>query len=120
MKHAFSIFLIFMGASLIVLSCGGKSGSADSTKLADSAEAQVKQVCTRCHEWIPPDMLDKTTWRESVLPVMAAKMGIYEMDGKSFFNEKNLYEIFYILLMNEDVDELIFIVSNNVQVGLEA
>jgi hypothetical protein len=69
--------------------CGGKKGSADSMKMADSMEAKVKQVCSRCHEWIPADMLDKTTWRESVLPVMAAKMGIYEMDGKSFYNERN-------------------------------
>ncbi len=89
MKTTFSLLVFLIGASCIMLACGGKSGSADASKLADSSEALVKQVCTRCHEWIPPDMLDKSTWTESVLPVMAAKMGVYEMDGKTFFNEKN-------------------------------
>ena len=36
-----------------------------------------------------------------------------------FFHKTNLYEIFYILLINEDVDRLVFMVSNYVQVGLE-
>ena len=34
-------------------------------------------------------MLDKATWKELLLPVMAAKMGIYELDGRQFFNEKD-------------------------------
>lgn len=84
---------------LLLLACsGGTSTGQDENVIArerraDSLEPMVKAVCSSCHAWVPPDMLDKSTWSGLVLPVMAAKMGIYELDGREFFNEKNDPEV---------------------------
>ncbi len=78
-----------------IAACGGKKTTATSEideeakKQADSVESTVKLVCSSCHAWVPPSMLDKYTWKEKVLPVMAAKMGIYELDGVAFYSEKD-------------------------------
>lgn len=90
-KVRYSVFcLLLMG----LLACGGnkQAGEAIDESLvmqADSVEATVKAVCSSCHMWVPPDKLDKYTWKETVLPIMAAKMGIYELDGINFQSEKN-------------------------------
>jgi len=87
-------YLIIFTLTLGLFACGGNKESGEVidealVKQADSVEATVKAVCSSCHMWVPPDKLDKYTWKDKVLPVMAAKMGIYELDGITFYSEKN-------------------------------
>jgi hypothetical protein len=86
----FSLVLL----TIVLAACGGGNDASTDideslVKQADSVEATVKAVCSSCHIWVPPDKLDKYTWKEKVLPVMAAKMGIYELDGVTFYSEKD-------------------------------
>lgn len=92
-KKIFTIFLI--SASLAIQmnssSCNGSSGK---TNEADSSQVQnSKQLaelyCSSCHQLATPDMLDKKTWKEHVLPAMAVRMGIGVWQGNQYYEEKN-------------------------------
>lgn len=41
-----------------------------------TGEALAKQYCSSCHLFTAPDLLDKKTWKENVLPNMGWRMGI--------------------------------------------
>ncbi|MFZ9213993.1 MAG: hypothetical protein ACO21S_02340, partial [Sediminibacterium sp.] len=41
-----------------------------------TGEALAKQYCGSCHLYTAPDLLDKKTWKESVLPNMGWRLGI--------------------------------------------
>jgi len=92
MKLYFKLSLLLIFVSLTA--CGGKEAentneisSADKA-LAIQNEATVKAVCGSCHRFIPAEYLDKSAWA-NVIPVMAAKMGIFEHNGETYFNEKS-------------------------------
>lgn len=86
-----ALYIIFSGTTACV---GNKEESGDSNidpeakKIALSNETLVKTACSGCHAFVPPDKLDKTTW-EAVIKVMAPKMGIFEHNGETYFNEKS-------------------------------
>ena len=40
------------------------------------AEALAKKTCSSCHKFPDPTLLDKTTWKEGVLPEMAYRLGV--------------------------------------------
>ncbi|MFB6272072.1 MAG: FG-GAP repeat domain-containing protein [Salinibacter sp.] len=42
-----------------------------------SGQALAKQYCSSCHRYPEPNLLDKTAWREHVLPPMGYMLGIY-------------------------------------------
>lgn len=48
----------------------------------------AKQYCSSCHLSVPPDYLNKKTWVNGVLPVMAEKMGIGVYGRKQYFPKK--------------------------------
>ncbi|MGC4035176.1 MAG: VCBS repeat-containing protein [Chitinophagaceae bacterium] len=76
--------------TLLINSCNSgttkKKISGDTTAIAkketDSAMAHAQIVatanCQRCHSFPSPELLDKKTWRESVLPNMGWRLGIRE------------------------------------------
>ena len=92
MKRHFNITLIAFCVALVA--CGPKESdtanesSSEEVALAKQNEATVKAVCGSCHTFIPANYLDKSAWA-SVIPVMAAKMGIFEHNGETYFNEKS-------------------------------
>lgn len=43
-----------------------------------SGEQLAQQYCGSCHLFTEPSLLDKTTWKKSVLPEMAFRMGLME------------------------------------------
>ncbi|WP_304236925.1 VCBS repeat-containing protein [Jiulongibacter sediminis] len=60
----------------------------------DTDEALAQRTCGGCHLAPTPDMLDKATWREHILPRMGAWLGVedagilrMDMTGNSAFNE---------------------------------
>lgn len=91
MKRAYSVLaaVVFLSVSLVVVSSGCGASADQSTKIDDSTEQLVKSVCSSCHGWVEPSMLDKATWRDWVIPVMASKMGIFEYNGQEINSEKD-------------------------------
>lgn len=77
-------------AGVYFSSCGG-GGQAETEEagIADSTIELAKTMCSSCHDFVPPELLDRKTWTESVLPWMAPKMGIYELDGRPLRSEKS-------------------------------
>ncbi len=63
-----SVFTIAI--SIIFLSCNLRK---------KSGEVLAKQYCGSCHQFTPPEMLDKLTWKKSVLPEMAFRMGLFNL-----------------------------------------
>lgn len=57
-----------LGATLFLPTCQ------TDTAQADEALAQAK--CSSCHAYSSPGLLDKNTWKTSVLPEMALRMGL--------------------------------------------
>lgn len=52
--------------------------SADKAAQKPSGEALSRQYCGSCHQYPEPGLLDKSTWRQYVLPRMGYMMGIYD------------------------------------------
>ena len=42
----------------------------------EKGEALAKKTCASCHKFPDPNLLDKKTWNEGVLPEMAYRLGI--------------------------------------------
>jgi hypothetical protein len=49
-----------------------------------SGEALAKQYCGSCHIYTAPDLLDKKTWKESVLPNMGWRLGIRSINDSPY------------------------------------
>jgi hypothetical protein len=69
------IKLIIIGLLGIVV-CGLFSFTSKTAPTSTTGEALAKQYCGSCHIYTAPDLLDKKTWKESVLPNMGWRMGI--------------------------------------------
>ena len=73
---------------LFMYSCDSKSDKqqkgADQALNSEAILQEGKQLsekyCGNCHQYPKPDLLDKSTWRASVLPRMGYLMGIYDED----------------------------------------
>ncbi|QRR01812.1 FG-GAP repeat domain-containing protein [Dyadobacter sandarakinus] len=52
------------------------------------ADTSAKKYCTTCHSFPEPDMLDKQTWENHVLPAMAEKLGIEVLQGNIYLHHK--------------------------------
>lgn len=59
---------------LLTLSCNKKS---EGEKLAQT-------YCASCHLFPEPSLLDKTTWKNNVLPIMAQQMGLQIVNGEAY------------------------------------
>lgn len=61
---------------LFTLSCNKQS---EGEKLAQT-------YCASCHLFPEPNLLDKTTWKNNVLPVMATQLGLQIVNGEAYPN----------------------------------
>src|SRR5687768_15702359 len=65
--------LKFLFVAFLLFSCN------DEEKISD--EALAKKYCTSCHSFPQPQLLDKHSWKDGVLPRMAVKLGIAYYNG---------------------------------------
>ncbi|SDL98718.1 Repeat domain-containing protein [Catalinimonas alkaloidigena] len=66
-----------LGAGLLLLiTCQSRRKPTDEVML--SGQQLAERYCQGCHPLPSPDLLDKATWRASVLPQMGYRLGIYE------------------------------------------
>ncbi|WP_342088661.1 FG-GAP repeat domain-containing protein [Dyadobacter sp. OTU695] len=81
---------IFVAAACIQ-ACGttGQSGEKELTgELAEGRDAAQK-YCSTCHLPVAPELLDKDTWKNRVLPVMAQYFGIEVWQRNQYFANEN-------------------------------
>jgi len=52
--------------------------------LPATGEALAKQYCTNCHVFPDPNLLDRSTWKEKVLPNMGWRLGIRKGNADPF------------------------------------
>ena len=72
------------GGGLLAASCTYEPASGDL-----SAGEQLARVhCGSCHQFPEPSLLDKTSWRANVLPVMGLHLGLLDASGKE--SQQNL------------------------------
>ena len=82
-----SFFQLFLAYSLLLeLAC-------TSTGEVASEEQLARTHCGSCHAFPKPDLLDRATWQESVLPQMALRMGI----APSNINDPKIQQAYYHL-----------------------
>jgi hypothetical protein len=85
-------FLAALSTALVFFSCTGKVDSGDTAYLLPTpSELSGKELaathCARCHLFVEPDMLPRSSWRDDVLPSMGHRLGFYKGDHQpdSFF-----------------------------------
>ncbi len=72
---------ILAGAIGLAAVAVGSDARADSGVLInDDAEVLARAVCASCHLFPEPDVLDRRTWREEVLPRMEVRLGVSPPD----------------------------------------
>ncbi len=70
--------------SLLVAGCDGRSGNGISRESVDSGAVLAQKYCVSCHAFADPSLLSATLWKESVLPNMGPRLGIYH-SGEKFY-----------------------------------
>jgi len=82
-KHKYVGWLTVL--TLMFSACGGNTGTKSAEADSLAADAQfARQQCGSCHLFPEPELLDKYTWKNGVLPVMGPKMGIFEHQGEKY------------------------------------
>ena len=76
MKESKTIFCIALLMSFIYIS-GCDNGSIKSNPSYTSGEKLANIHCVKCHAFSNPELLDKSTWKEHVLPRMGNFLGYY-------------------------------------------
>lgn len=90
MRFIQSLFALTAGifvAAVCIQACrtSGKSGEAELTgEMAEGRDAAQK-YCGTCHLPVAPGLLDKDTWKNRVLPVMAQQLGMELWQKNQYF-----------------------------------
>lgn len=73
---------------------GEHSGKVELTgELAEGRDA-ARRYCSTCHLPVDPEMLDKDTWKNQVLPVMARQLGLEVWQNNQYFqNERSAVKL---------------------------
>ena len=69
------ICLIGLAVCFLNYQCSSDISSEESSK---SGEALAKVYCASCHQFPEPQLLDKASWNNAVLPRMGYMLGIYD------------------------------------------
>lgn len=69
-----AIFLLAACSFVAIARCGGDPASSE-------AETLAKTHCAACHAWPSPELLDRNSWQQYVLPRMGVLMGVLPKDS---------------------------------------
>ncbi len=78
--------------ALLFTSCADKKSegkeNADSlTAQTDPRRPKVQAICSSCHLFVEPELLDKTSWAKNVLPAMGTRLGIFVHNGVRYTSD---------------------------------
>ncbi len=77
--------IAFSILSYLAVSCGSQEQSGQ-TKFTGIAVSELSGEelsiahCSRCHDYVAPEVLSKSVWSKNILPAMGHRMGIYSTD----------------------------------------
>jgi len=84
------IFLVVLSAGLICCNTGNENKKSQLTGEMREGEQLASKYCSSCHLPAGPELLDKTTWKNQVLPAMAKQLGLEVWQGNHYFqNERS-------------------------------
>lgn len=89
-KHIGVFFSLICCVSFI--SCNPKTGDRRNELTGELAEGQklAGKYCSTCHLPVEPELLDKDTWKNQVLPAMAKQLGLEVWQNNHYFqNERS-------------------------------
>ncbi|UCJ07284.1 VCBS repeat-containing protein [Chitinophaga pendula] len=86
-RNQFIILLCFIIVSFSITTGVGCNSGRKKSKEVLRGEQLAAQVCSSCHLPVSPDMLDKKTWTEHVLPAMAPHVGIQVWGQNQYFQD---------------------------------
>ncbi len=92
MTKSFAPYLVVLLYWFLATGCQSGSETATATMgepATSEGEALAKQYCGSCHLPVSPAMLDKTTWRNQVLPAMAPKLGLEVWQKTHYYRPAN-------------------------------
>lgn len=69
-----SYFLVFT----LLYFCSNPTSSPEPPPSGLSGQQLARNYCGSCHQYVDPEMLTKTIWKDDVLPAMGQRLGIYE------------------------------------------
>ncbi|MCE7058950.1 VCBS repeat-containing protein [Dyadobacter sp. CY343] len=78
---------IALGCLIMVISLISCGPSKDETLLTEGQQLATK-YCGNCHLTPGPELLDKVTWRENVLPAMAERLGVEVLEGNMYLHSQ--------------------------------
>jgi len=76
-----------------------KNRRQENVTVATHGDALARQYCGSCHLFPEPQLLDKKTWRDGVLPNMAMRLGM-RMPGQDPFKGMDTVEIGLVRSLN--------------------
>lgn len=81
----------FFIAAVCIQACGTSGRSDDAGLTGEMAEGRdaARKHCSTCHLPVDPGLLDKDTWKNRVLPVMAQYFGIEVWQRNQYFATEN-------------------------------
>lgn len=90
MKNLQYLIFLFLFSITIFSNCQNQS---DKNTTEISPHELSKKYCSTCHQYPAPNLLDKASWKNAVLPRMGNMMGIYTTDNeRRELIESNLVE----------------------------
>ena len=91
-RYSYSPIAAILIIVMISLSCNGPSAQKrDAAYYAAGTKEGyelAKYHCGNCHAFVPANVLDRDTWKNSVLPDMASQLGIEVMFGTEYVNSQ--------------------------------
>ena len=85
--------LILLFSGILLIGCDSKSekGAREFTGEMLEGEKLSEKYCSSCHLPVEPELLDKDTWKNQVLPAMAKQLGLEVWQGNKYFqNERSV------------------------------
>ncbi|WP_070138193.1 FG-GAP repeat domain-containing protein [Crocinitomix algicola] len=76
----FSELLLIIAIGIVLLACNNKNEDYDNTEQLTQEEINFElsqRYCTMCHQYPSPELLDKKSWKNHVIPRMGYMLGIY-------------------------------------------
>lgn len=70
--------------SIIAIRCTNSESKVQTAAANLTGEELAKKYCTSCHLYTSPELLDKKTWQQAVLPGMARALGIQYYSGEPY------------------------------------
>lgn len=94
MKYLKNILIlsIILWLLIFIPSCGHNEQNEKKQMIAEG-ESLAKTYCSTCHNFPSPDLLNKQTWRNNVLPVMANFMNLHYVGDSVFLLPQTMVAI---------------------------